>query len=104
MLKMRPRSVYLALAVVVVVGGTPLFNDEGREPANHHTRRIPSSYVRHEWHDEHLLDGWERSERARGNASLPMRIGLVQSQETIQAGHDMLMDMSVQVISYEGFY
>jgi hypothetical protein len=95
---MRLRSACLALAALLGagVGGSPLFNGAGNlgeEPNHDRARRIPRSHVRHEWHDGHLVEGWKRRERASANATLPMRVGLVQSEDIIQKGHDKLMDM-----------
>jgi len=41
-----------------------------------------------------MVEGWRQKERADANASLPVRIGLMQSAETIQEGYDKLLDMS----------
>ena len=99
-LKMRLRRACLVLVALRVsrIGASPLFDEGGSSSGekNHNgPRLVPRSHVRHEWHDEYLVDGWTRKERANASASLPMRIGLMQSAKTIQKGHDTLMDMSV---------
>ncbi|KAK3689148.1 Pro-kumamolisin, activation domain-containing protein [Podospora appendiculata] len=55
-------------------------------------RRIPSSHVIHERHETPNLEGWVRRERADPTATLPMRIGLRQSN--LDEGHELLMDIS----------
>jgi tripeptidyl-peptidase-1 len=54
-------------------------------------KRIPASHALHERHAPEHTDGWSIVERADPKASLPMRIGLKQSN--LDKGHDLLMDM-----------
>ncbi len=54
-------------------------------------RHIPRSHVLHERQPEHWAEHWERRDKVPGNAMLPMRIGLKQSN--LEEGHDRLMEM-----------
>ena len=54
-------------------------------------RRIPPSHTVHERHEPQHTDGWTRAERADPVASLPMRIGLKQSN--LDLGHELLMNL-----------
>ena len=99
-LMMRLRSPWLALVVLFAsrVHASPLSEGatgRGARIFTNHDRSqvVPRSHVRHEWHDEYQVDGWRRNKRADVNARLPMRIGLKQSPEVVQGGHDKLMDM-----------
>ena len=96
---MRLRTACLALVATLAarIGGSPLSGGGGNPPSrtDHDRARLaPRSHVRHEWHDDHMVEGWRQKERADANASLPVRIGLMQSAETIQEGYDKLLDMS----------
>lgn len=55
------------------------------------TRSIPPSHVLHERHKPGNTEGWVRLQWADPNATLPMRVGLRQSN--LDRGHDLLMDM-----------
>ena len=50
------------------------------------------SHVLHE-RREAVPESWAKRDRVHGNATLPMRIGMTQSN--LQVGHDLLMDMYV---------
>lgn len=50
-----------------------------------------SSHVLHERHERSHLEGWVKREFVDPQSTLPMRIGLRQSNT--DAGHEMLMDM-----------
>lgn len=54
-------------------------------------KRVPDSHVLHERHEPEHVEGWEIVERADPKASLPMRIGLTQSN--LDKGHELLMDL-----------
>lgn len=54
-------------------------------------RDAPPSHVLHEWHERRHTEGWKVVEKAHRAATLPMRVGLRQSN--IDKGHDLLMDM-----------
>ncbi|KXX79833.1 Tripeptidyl-peptidase sed1 [Madurella mycetomatis] len=51
-----------------------------------------SSHVLHERHEHSHLEGWVKREVVDPQSTLPMRIGLRQSN--VDAGHDLLMDIS----------
>ncbi|KAI1488921.1 peptidase S8/S53 domain-containing protein [Biscogniauxia mediterranea] len=55
-------------------------------------RSIPETHTRHERRMVEQERSWEKVERARSEALLPMRIGL--KQTNLQSGHDLLMDIS----------
>lgn len=55
------------------------------------SRRIPPSHTIHERHAPRNLEGWVKRELVDSEATVPVRIGLKQSN--VDAGHDLLMDM-----------
>jgi tripeptidyl-peptidase-1 len=55
------------------------------------SRSIPPSYTVHERHAQSNLEGWVKRELVDSEATVPVRIGLQQSN--VDAGHDLLMDM-----------
>lgn len=56
-------------------------------------RAIPGSHVQHEKRTVEQGRRWVKVKRAEAQATLPMRIGLKQSN--LEKGHDLLMDMCV---------
>jgi tripeptidyl-peptidase-1 len=54
-------------------------------------RSVPSSHIIHERHTQGHLHGWVKRELVDAEATLPVRIGLKQSN--VDAGHERLMDM-----------
>jgi tripeptidyl-peptidase-1 len=54
-------------------------------------RGVPSSHTVHERHVPGNLEGWVKRELVDAEATIPVRIGLKQSN--VDAGHDLLMDM-----------
>lgn len=63
----------------------------GRRDATDASGGIPSSYVLHERHEPEQVDGWVRREVLEAGSTLPVRIGLRQSN--VDVGHGILMDM-----------
>ncbi|KAK3377331.1 peptidase S8/S53 domain-containing protein [Lasiosphaeria ovina] len=61
-----------------------------------HARGVPSSssntHYLHERHEPAHVDGWARRERVDAGTTLPMRVGLRQSN--LDAGHELLMNIS----------
>ena len=57
----------------------------------------PETHVVHERKADHIGRAWTRIEKASGNAKLPMRIGLKQSN--VQVAHELLMNMCVVLSS-----
>ncbi|KUI69579.1 Tripeptidyl-peptidase sed1 [Cytospora mali] len=55
-------------------------------------REIPATHVLHERHLSPISQRWTKKEKVSPEATLPMRIGLKQSN--LQAGHDKLMELS----------
>ncbi|KAK0625146.1 alkaline serine protease [Bombardia bombarda] len=55
-------------------------------------REVPATHILHERGLPSWSKSWEKKERVPSTAVLPMRIGLKQSN--LDAGHDMLMDIS----------
>ncbi|EAQ90246.1 hypothetical protein CHGG_02181 [Chaetomium globosum CBS 148.51] len=55
------------------------------------SRRIPPSHTVHERHAPRNLEGWVKRELVDSEATVPVRIGLKQSN--VDAGHDLLMDI-----------
>jgi tripeptidyl-peptidase-1 len=60
-------------------------------PGSAKGRGIPSSHVLHERHENGHVGGWVKRELSGAEVTLPMRIGLRQSN--VDAGHELLMDM-----------
>jgi len=54
-------------------------------------REVPATHVLHERQMPHWSRTWNKKEKLRADALLPMRIGLKQSN--LGAGHDLLMEM-----------
>ena len=54
-------------------------------------RRVPPSHTVHERHAESHLEGWVKHDLVHAESTLPVRIGLRQSN--VDAGHERLMDM-----------
>jgi tripeptidyl-peptidase I len=54
-------------------------------------RAIPETHRVHERAMPHWMSDWTKGERIAGDAVLPVRIGLKQSN--LKEGHDRLMDM-----------
>ncbi|KAJ5438830.1 Aorsin [Penicillium daleae] len=69
------RQVYLALAIAALSEAAP----------------APIKHVLHEKRERHGLD-WVKGDRVEGDAVLPVRIGL--SQNNLDKGYDLLMDVS----------
>lgn len=55
------------------------------------SKRAPSSHTIHERHERKHLEGWVKRELADAELTIPVRIGLAQTN--IDVGHDLLMDM-----------
>lgn len=54
-------------------------------------REVPPTHALHERHAPHWGQKWAKRAKVPGNAVLPMRIGLKQSN--LDAGHEKLMDL-----------
>jgi tripeptidyl-peptidase-1 len=93
--------VFAALGVLRVEAGvassrSALYDQGVRDTARRETglprRRFPPSHVLHERHTPEHTEGWAVVvERPDPKASLPMRIGLKQSN--LDRGHELLMDV-----------
>lgn len=57
----------------------------------------PSSHVIHEKRDN-VPKAWTKRNRASPTARLPVRIGL--SQQNLEKGYDLLMDVYVELLSH----
>ena len=57
-------------------------------------REVPKSHALHERHLPHVSRRWTKREKVSRSVTLPMRIGLRQSN--VEAGHDRLMDLYVR--------
>ncbi|KAK4246003.1 peptidase S8/S53 domain-containing protein [Corynascus novoguineensis] len=56
------------------------------------SKRVPSSHTIHERHEARNIEGWVKRKLADAESTVPVRIGLKQSN--VDAGHDLLMDIS----------
>lgn len=54
-------------------------------------REVPSTHTLHERHASHWGNMWTKRTKVLAYATLPMRIGLKQSN--LEAGHEKLMEM-----------
>ncbi|KAI3400610.1 hypothetical protein diail_2322 [Diaporthe ilicicola] len=65
-------------------------------------REVPSTHVRHERQMPHWSRTWDRKQKVKKSAVLPMRIGLRQPDAKLQEGHDLLMERSNPLSPYYG--
>lgn len=66
------------------------------------TRDVPSTHVRHERQMPHWSWTWEKKQKVKKSAVLPMRIGLRQPEDKLQEGRDLLMERSNPSSPYYG--
>ncbi|KAK3299682.1 peptidase S8/S53 domain-containing protein [Chaetomium fimeti] len=57
-----------------------------------YARSVPTSHTVHERHVQNNLEGWVKRDLVDSEATVPVRIGLKQSN--VDAGHDLLMNIS----------
>lgn len=79
------RQVYVAVALAALAGAVP----------------APIKHVLHEKRDRQSID-WVKGARVERDAVLPIRIGL--TQNNLEKGYDLLMDVYVLLDIYEAVY
>ncbi|KAJ0109613.1 hypothetical protein J7T55_014175 [Diaporthe amygdali] len=65
-------------------------------------REVPSTHIRHERQMPHWARTWEKKQKVKKSAVLPMRIGLRQAEAKLQEGRDLLMERSNPLSPYYG--
>lgn len=65
-------------------------------------RDVPSTHVRHERQMPRWSWTWEKKQKVKKSAVLPMRIGLRQPEDKLQEGRDLLMERSNPSSPYFG--
>ncbi|KAI8634505.1 peptidase S8/S53 domain-containing protein [Xylariaceae sp. FL1651] len=81
-------------AVVLEAAAKPLLQRNAVQDITPHSskRFVPPTHIRHEKRTSVPGRAWSKVERAKGEAMLPMRIGL--TQRNLKSGHDLLIDIS----------
>lgn len=84
----RPLSILVAAGCLASLSATAAIKK----------RQVPASHVQHERQLEHLSNHWEKRDRVGSSTLLPMRIGL--TQDSLEQGHELLMDMLVSILLF----
>lgn len=65
-------------------------------------REVPGTHIRHERQMPHWSRTWEKKQKVKNSAVLPMRIGLRQPEDKLQEGRDLLAARSNPLSPYYG--